>query len=110
MNNLNKDMNCYINNCTGVVNAKGLCKKHYIRLSKHGTTELPTIKDRLENNYIPVTESGCWLWTGSLTSENGYGRMMVNNKTFSAHRLSYETYLTDYLPAIHAMYHHALTL
>ena len=30
----------------------------------------------------------CWLWTGS--SERGYGRIYIGNKTYRAHRFVYE--------------------
>jgi len=40
----------------------------------------------IESRSIPVTESGCWLWTGYI--HNGYGRVFHK----LAHRLSWETY------------------
>ena len=39
---------------------------------------------------IPIPESGCWLWTGSL-SHNGYGAFSGAH-TSRAHRLAYEYY------------------
>lgn len=42
---------------------------------------------RFEANYVPVTESGCWLWTGS--SRKGYGRLRYQSKMLGAHRFSY---------------------
>ncbi len=50
---------------------------------------------RFHKNFIPVTNSGCWLWIGSLSVSNnkyssGYGSFMVNGKTVRAHRYSYE--------------------
>lgn len=45
---------------------------------------------RFENKYIPVTESGCWLWTGA-TGKVGYGIFNKGRKDFvAAHRYSYE--------------------
>lgn len=52
-------------------------------------------QERLESGYIPEPNSGCWLWTGSL-SAGGYGRITIWNPTtqgaehFVAHRVSYE--------------------
>lgn len=48
--------------------------------------------ERLEACSIPVTESGCWIWLGSL--RKGYGIYqewnLGNPKTKTAHRDSYE--------------------
>lgn len=46
---------------------------------------------RFEDKYIPVTETGCWLWIGSM-DRYGYGQMRVNYKLITAHRLSYEMF------------------
>lgn len=40
-----------------------------------------------DGDYIPVTESGCWLWLGAI-AVHGYGKI----STRYAHRVSYETY------------------
>jgi hypothetical protein len=45
---------------------------------------------RFNANYVPVPESGCWLWTGDCGTRRGYGRMRVGkNKSIRAHRLAY---------------------
>ena len=43
--------------------------------------------NHIEGKYIPVTESGCWLWLKH--THNGDGRIRVNGKLFTASRLSY---------------------
>lgn len=43
---------------------------------------------RFESKYTPVTESGCWLWIGSVSS-SGYGGFRYNKKMVSAHRASW---------------------
>lgn len=50
-----------------------------------------TLRDRFEMKYIPVTESGCWLWTAS-TDQHGYGRIGVDRKNRQAHRVAWELY------------------
>lgn len=50
-----------------------------------------TTRERFEEKYIPVTETGCWLWTGSQT-EQGYGHIRINNITVIAHRFSWFLY------------------
>ena len=53
-----------------------------------------TLRERFEAKYVPVTESGCWLWVGAVRKYKGgrfeYG--VINDKftLLSAHRLSYE--------------------
>ena len=44
---------------------------------------------RFHDKYVPVTESGCWLWLASV-DEDGYGRFRSNGKMMKAHRFSYE--------------------
>lgn len=52
---------------------------------------IPAI-ERFERSYIPVTESGCWLWIGS-SIRGGYGKILVDGKQYSAHRFAYEQYV-----------------
>lgn len=44
---------------------------------------------RFEEKYIPVPESGCWLWT-ACTNKDGYGAFRFNDRNNLAHRASYE--------------------
>lgn len=49
---------------------------------------LTPLAERFANSYMPVTESGCWLWLGHLIA--GYGRIrMGGGKVEGAHRASY---------------------
>lgn len=34
-------------------------------------------------------ENDCWIWTGSLTKEGGYGRMSLNGEVQCTHRIAY---------------------
>lgn len=47
--------------------------------------------ERLRSRTVYAT-SGCWEFTGPLTN-GGYGHLMVNKKTYYAHRLSYELHI-----------------
>ena len=47
---------------------------------------LPT---KFEEKIAYEPNSGCWLWTASLT-EKGYGRFQVGGESRRAHRVSYE--------------------
>ncbi len=52
-------------------------------------TETERIK--FESRYIPVTESGCWLWLAGCTS-GGYGAIRISGLQTGAHRVAYELY------------------
>ena len=86
---------CEIYGCENNVHTRGWCQKHYKRWKTHGTTELKTRKnlsERFEDSYIPVTESGCWIWIAA-TMWKGYGCIRIKEKTKRAHRVSYELYV-----------------
>lgn len=52
-----------------------------------------TIKERFDSRFVPVTESGCWIWLGNLTKK-GYGVMSFERgkRRSHAHRVAYELY------------------
>jgi hypothetical protein len=52
---------------------------------------LKDIRERFEDNYIPIPESGCWLWM-PYCSSRGYGKIRYKGKLYSSHRLSYELF------------------
>jgi hypothetical protein len=49
--------------------------------------DMEYIKEKLKN-YKINTKTDCWLWNGA-TTNFGHGRIKINNKFFSVHRLSY---------------------
>ena len=50
-----------------------------------------SLQDRFERWFIPVPESGCWLWTGAYF-EKGYGVFRFQYRNYRAHRFAYELY------------------
>lgn len=52
-----------------------------------------TALERFEAKYIPVTESGCWLWIGAKHDKYGYGSFLFNGVIKLAHRASYELFI-----------------
>lgn len=52
------------------------------------------VLERFEEKYIPVTESGCWLWIAYIdqSPRGGYGRFALNGRAERAHRVAYELY------------------
>lgn len=49
------------------------------------------IRSRFCEKYIPVTESGCWLWTGC-TDKQGYGNFWHRHMMTKAHRVAFELF------------------
>jgi len=44
--------------------------------------------ERFEESYIPVPESGCWLWLMAV-GKDGYGRFWFEHETITPHRASF---------------------
>lgn len=44
--------------------------------------------DRISERSIPEPNTGCWLWTGYITT-TGYGGIRVNDRQLLAHRVAY---------------------
>lgn len=57
---------------------------------KRGWFETP--EESLLAKYIPVTESGCWLWTHRIHN-SGYGELSFKGQHHLAHRLSYACFV-----------------
>lgn len=51
-----------------------------------------SLRERFEQKYQPVTETGCWLWTASL-GPRGYGNFNRAGSIERAHRVSFELYV-----------------
>lgn len=56
--------------------------------------QFSSLRDRFYDQFIPVTESGCWLWIGCC-SKSGYGQIKDHYKTKTAHRTSYELHIGE---------------
>jgi DNA-binding CsgD family transcriptional regulator len=50
-----------------------------------------TLLERFESKYLPVTESGCWLWTEGQNGV-GYGAFHIKRKAIGAHRAAWLLY------------------
>lgn len=49
--------------------------------------------DYVKNNYTPIPESGCWIWTGNW-NQTGYGSVKRRGKWVdAAHRLFYKLHV-----------------
>ena len=83
---------CKVDGCGTKTLAKGMCAKHYQRVSRKGTVDTGDRFNDPEESFASRTEAnpdGCLVWTGNLGS-NGYGRISVNGKRVKAHRYAWE--------------------
>ena len=53
--------------------------------------KIDSIKDKIINKSIAITECGCWIWMGNI-AKVGYGQFLSNKKKLYAHRASYEAF------------------
>jgi len=53
-----------------------------------------TARQRFENKYEIVSESGCWVWIAGI-NDKGYGRFKLDGKLFLAHRAAYTIYVGE---------------
>lgn len=53
---------------------------------------------------IEVSESGCWLYTGS-TDSSGYGKIKIAGKSVGTHKVSYIIHNGDYDQSLEIMHH-----
>ena len=89
---------CSITDCKNQSAGRGWCHKHYARWRKNGSPHIVKrisgpmpLAERFALQY-EVGDGGCWEWTGSVGAA-GYGRIKVNWKTTSAHRVSWEMHV-----------------
>src|SRR5699024_8802903 len=86
---------CSVEECDRPYYAKGYCKLHYNRWSKWGDPlivkqgQYADPEESFEARTMPVTETGCLLWTGGMSAD-GYGSMWVGGKDVGAHRYAWE--------------------
>ena len=59
--------------------------------------------EKLGCSYIPEPNSGCWLWTGAV-NRKGYGVVALRPEFWSAHRLSYRTFVGDIPPGVQVLH------
>jgi len=85
---------CSVDGCEREHLARGWCRMHYKRWTKHGD---PSITERIyglseEDRFWPKVDKqpcGCWIWIASL-NPCGYGQFSIGRRVLRAHRISYE--------------------
>lgn len=58
------------------------------------------LRERILSGYMPLTESGCWIWEGAQTFD-GYGKLSVGNKNKGAHRVAYQLFVGEIPNGLH---------
>lgn len=87
----------------GCLYKERIARRTLIRLmqaSKPRKTEL----SRFEEKYIPVTESGCWIWIGA-NKPDGYGQIFYKGKCQTAHRVSWQLHKGEIPPNLGVLHH-----
>lgn len=75
----------------GTYLAKGLCRLHYSRLRKTGTTDQRCRPTELERFWSKVEKTPtCWIWHGVRMKDYGHALFAVNGVNTGAYRYSYE--------------------
>lgn len=78
------------------VKSVSLCWACYQRAWKNNSLKRTRVRhsislnQRMSERYSPEPNSGCWLWTGTISVSGGYGIISYKGKVFRAHVVSYE--------------------
>ena len=103
---------CCVDGCDNTAGTgRGMCHKHYARWRKNGdplkvkriSGPMP-LEERFSLQWKENEGTGCWEWIGSI-GERGYGRIKVNRKTTSAHRVSYEMHKGQIPEGLYVCHH-----
>ena len=79
--------------CESKILARGLCQNHYMQERRAGTLK-PKTKETATLylfNRTSVLENGCWEWKKN--KFNGYGRLVREGQSWSAHAYSYTIFI-----------------
>lgn len=102
MGALLKMIDCKESECLNDAHSLGWCIKHYKNFYRHGnpfatfirTRNGSTIKEKLVSKSKVNPVNGCLEWIGAKTI-HGYGKLTIDKKTVSAHRLSYQDFYNE---------------
>lgn len=91
---------CSIENCIRRMYARTWCRLHYDRWLEHGDPlTLKQIRGDDEKRFwsyvdkdgptMPLMDTPCWEWRGSLSQAGGYGHVRIAGHTQQAHRYAF---------------------
>lgn len=92
---------CTIPNCGAHGYSRGLCKRHYCRVWRHGDASVGDAKQKFDA-HVRKTDS-CWLWDGPRFA-SGYGRASQGSRKRRAHRVAYELYVAPIPEGMHVLH------
>lgn len=88
---------CSVSDCGARPIARQLCRKHYMRMQRHGSPEPGNTRAHSREQVLAKiaertikTVDGCWEWQGAV-GPNGYGYSAWAGQKL-AHRMSYEAH------------------
>lgn len=81
---------CSVSECSSPHLARGFCRLHYKRWHAHGD---PLAVDYVRGDdqarfrsYCSISDStGCWLWTGTVATSNGYAQFWAQGRHWKGH-------------------------
>ena len=84
---------CVVAECSREVHARSMCKIHYYRVLRTGTTDVAprydySRTDRQRFEALVRKTPGCWLWLGAIGSK-GYPQFRFEGRTQPAHRVAH---------------------
>lgn len=87
---------CGFPDCSRKASTRGYCPGHLARLYRTGTLQVG--RPRLEGEAVrfwrrvalTADVNRCWLWTGDVSTNNGYGRCYFKGKAQVTHRIAWE--------------------
>jgi hypothetical protein len=84
---------CTVDGCERSVKARQLCKPHYQRWQRSGSTDLrkpELFMTPIQRIHAKAVLSGdCWLWTGAIDN-GGYANFRHDGRSQKAHRVLWE--------------------
>lgn len=86
---------CLVADCDREVYGKGWCSLHWKRARRHGDPNRTPVREesleqRLRRIAPPSGDDECWVWTGAVDPDDGYGVMGWEGRNLRPHRVAWE--------------------